>query len=65
MALTRVDRERLNDSQFKLQSVAHSLKNVNPQNVPDLQEIEECLEAAERSLAGALRTPDANPAKRK
>ena len=56
MPLTRVERERLADSRLKIQSVAKSLKNVDPEKVPDYEEIEGCLEDADRSLAGALRS---------
>ena len=55
MSLTRVEKERIKDSRMKLQSVANSLKHVNPKGVAGMHEIEECLEDAERSLKGALR----------
>ena len=56
MALTRVEKERLKDSRLKLQSVAESLKHVDPRKVPQYEAIEECLEDTERSLKGALAT---------
>ncbi|PWT98605.1 MAG: hypothetical protein C5B51_28885 [Terriglobia bacterium] len=55
MALTQDEKERLNDSRLKLQSVARSLRNVNPREIPDFHEIESCLEDAERSLGSVLR----------
>jgi hypothetical protein len=56
MALTNAERERLNDSRAKLQSVARSLKHVNPKELPGVAGIEDCLEDADRSLTGALRS---------
>ena len=54
MSLTRAEKERLRDSRLKLRSVAESLQHVDPKKVPQFEEIEECLEDAERSLRGAL-----------
>jgi hypothetical protein len=56
MALTKAEKERLTDSQLKLQSVSHSLKDVDRGKIPDFEEIERCLEDAEKSLTGALRS---------
>jgi hypothetical protein len=56
MALTRAERERLTDSHAKLQSVARSLKHVDPKELPHFAEIEDCLEDADKSLATALRS---------
>jgi hypothetical protein len=56
MALTPVEKERITDSRLKIQSVANSLKNVDPKKIPDLEEIQECLEGADQSLGGALRS---------
>lgn len=58
MALTRTERERLSDSRLKLQSVAKSLTHVDPRKVRNYQEIRECLDAADQSLNGALRSGD-------
>ena len=58
MALSRVERERVNDSRLKLQSVTNSLSQIDPKKVPDLDEIQECLENAGKSLDGALRSKD-------
>jgi hypothetical protein len=57
MALTQVERERITDSRLKIRSVADSLNHVDPKKVPDFDEIQECLEDAEKSLGGALRSP--------
>ena len=53
-ALTRVERERITDSRLKIQSVAGSLKNVDPNKVQKLEEIQECLDEADASLRGSL-----------
>jgi hypothetical protein len=54
--LTRVERERIADSHMKIQSAVKTLKYVDPKKVPDFEEIEKCLEDADKSLSGALRT---------
>jgi hypothetical protein len=56
MALTRAEKERITDSRLKLQSVADSLSHVDPEKVPEFHEIQECLEDAEKTLSGALRS---------
>ena len=63
MALTRVERERVTDSRQKVQSVTNSLKHVNPNKIPHFEEIEECLEDADKNLAKALQSlpPDDAP----
>lgn len=55
MALTRLERERITDSRLKLQSAANTLSHIDPEKVPDYDEIQECLEDADKSLGGALR----------
>ena len=56
MELTREERARINDSKHKLQSVADSLIHVDPRKIQGLNEIEECLEAADESLNSALKS---------
>ena len=46
---------------MKIQTVANSLNHVDPAKVPNLDEIQECLENAEESLRGALRSAESNP----
>ena len=58
MTLTRMERERLTDSKLKIQSVAESLKHIDPKKVPDFENIEECLEGADQSLKEALRSSE-------
>jgi len=55
MSLTRVERERVADSRRRIQSASEVLNHVDPAKVPHLEEIQECLEDAEKSLTGALR----------
>jgi hypothetical protein len=56
MVLTRLERERITDSRLKLQSAANTLSHIDPKKVPDYNEIQECLEGADKSLGGALRS---------
>ena len=55
MKLTQAEKERITDSQMKLQSVANSLRHVDPKKLADFEDIQECLEDADKSLGGALR----------
>lgn len=59
--LTQVEKERIADSRMKLQSVADTLKHVDPEKVKDLEEIQDCLEDAEQTLKGSLGS--SNPGK--
>jgi hypothetical protein len=63
MALTRADRERITDGRHMVQSVTHILKDVDPRKIPHFEEIEDCLEDADKSLEKALRpsAPDDAP----
>ena len=65
MALTRVEKERINDSRLKIRSVSNSLKGVDPKKIPDFEDIEECLEDADESLGGALRSSESDASKQK
>ncbi|MGA7237523.1 MAG: hypothetical protein WBY44_17685 [Bryobacteraceae bacterium] len=58
MSLTQVEKERISDSRMKLQSVATSLSHIDPTKVPGFEDIQDCLDEAEKSLSGALRPPD-------
>jgi hypothetical protein len=55
MALTRVERERISDSQMKIRSITRSLQHVDPRKIPDVEAIEKCLDDADKSFTGALR----------
>ena len=56
MALKRVEKERIKDSLLKLQSVANSLNQVDSTEIPHLEDVQECLEDADKILGGALRS---------
>lgn len=56
MALTPVERERIQDSKRKLRSVTNTLHHVDPKKIADFEAIEQCLEDAGRTLEGALRS---------
>jgi hypothetical protein len=61
MALTRLERERITDTRLKLQSAANTLNQIDPAKVPDFDDIQDCLEDAEKSLGGALRLSKSDP----
>jgi hypothetical protein len=56
MALSRVDKERINDSRLRIEAAADTLGDVSPSKIPDFEGIQECLENASKNLAIALRT---------
>ena len=64
MALKRVEKERIKDSLQKLESVANSLNHVNSTEIPPLEDVQECLEDADKILGGALRSPSSGEAKK-
>jgi len=59
MTLTRVEKERIADSQLKLESITKSLKHVDPAKIERIEEIQDCLDDADKSLKQALHK-DAN-----
>ena len=64
MALKRVEKERIKDSLLKLQSVANSLEQVDSKEIPHLENVQECLEDADKILGGALRSADTGESKK-
>jgi hypothetical protein len=54
MALNSVDRERITDCVLKIQSVRNSLEHVPKEDIPNEQEVEECLRTVDRSFRVAL-----------
>jgi hypothetical protein len=56
MELTQEDRARITDSTHKIQSANHSLAHVDPKKIPDISGIQECLENADKTLRGVLRS---------
>jgi hypothetical protein len=61
MKLTRVEREKITDSVLNIQSARASLKDMDESKVPELAEMQECLEDADKNLRTALRS---SPAKK-
>jgi hypothetical protein len=59
MALNRVERERVNDSRLKIHSITASLREVDPDEIPEFAAMEACLEDAEKNLRLALRATEA------
>ena len=55
--LTEEERERVKDSKHNIQSAAASLSRVDPRKVPKLEEVEECLENANKVLREVLQAP--------
>jgi hypothetical protein len=55
MPLTRLEREAINDSVLKIQSIEASLKQVCEAKIPNREEIETCLASAGRNLRTVLR----------
>ncbi len=56
MALTRVEKEQITDTRLKVQAAAKTLKEIDARKVPHHDEIEDCLEDADKSLGSALRS---------
>ena len=57
MGLTRTEREQIQDTKLKLQSAAHTLRDVDPKKIADFADIQECLQDADDSLRDALKKP--------
>ena len=64
MALKRDEKERIQDSLLKLQSVANSLDQVDSKEIPHLEDVQECFEGADEILGGAIRSPDSGETKK-
>jgi hypothetical protein len=57
MALTPAERERITDGMRKIQSARASLENVDGRKIPEFEQMEECLEDADKNLGQALKQP--------
>jgi len=53
--LTKSERAKITDSMHSIQSARASLADIDETKVPDVDEIQECLESADKNLRGALR----------
>jgi len=59
MELTKSDRAKITDSVHSIQSARASLTDIDESKVPQVDEIEECLESADKNLRVALRQSSA------
>ena len=57
MQLTQEERARIKDSTNKIQSVNDSLAHVDPAKIPEIEQIQECLEDSDKVLRRVLRSP--------
>lgn len=66
MPLTKLEREVITDSMLKIQSIQASLDQIEEAKIPDHDEIESCLEDADKSFRVALRddSPEKNRGER-
>jgi hypothetical protein len=53
--LTQEERARIIDSTHKIQSANQTLAAVDPKKIPDIDDIQDCLENADKTLRGVLR----------
>ena len=60
MTFTRVERAKITDSVLKIQSARASLEDVDEKKIADLEQIQNCLRTADKSLRSALRYSPAN-----
>ena len=50
--LTKSERAKITDSVHSIQSARASLADIDEDKVPDVDEIQECLESADKNLRG-------------
>jgi hypothetical protein len=62
MDLTKTDRAKITDTVHSIQLAQASLTDIDESKVPEVDEIQECLEGADKNLRRALRQA---PAKKK
>ena len=60
--LTKEERARIKDGAHQIQSATASLSQVNPDKVPGLAAIEDCLEKSDKALRGVLKDSQAKSA---
>ena len=59
MSLTKSERAKITDSVHSIQSARASLADIQEDKVPEVDEIQDCLESSDKKLRGALReAPD-------
>ena len=59
MKLSNAEREKLTDSMLKIQSATASLDTLDETKVQDIEEIQSCLQMADKNLRMALRNAPA------
>ena len=62
-SLTKEERARVVDSKHSIQAASESLSGVDPRKVPRISEIEECLENADKTLQGVLKSSGSSKAR--
>ena len=55
MQLSRVEREAITDSVLKIESIQASLEQVEEGKIPEVEEIQSCLELSDQKLRSVLR----------
>ena len=55
MGLTRTEREKITDTVLKIQSARASLADFDEEKLPELADMQECLDDTDKSLRQALR----------
>lgn len=55
MSLTKSERAKITDSVHSIQSARASLADIEEEKVPDVDEIQDCLEGVDKKLRWALR----------
>jgi len=63
MELSLEERARITDSTHQIQSANDSLAHVDPKKIPEIQEIQECLEDSDKALRRVLRSVEADKKK--
>jgi hypothetical protein len=66
MQLSRVEREAITDSVLKIESIQASLEQLDEAKIPEVGEIQNCLELSDQKLRDVLKEdqPQADPASR-
>jgi hypothetical protein len=54
--LSKEERARVTDTKHNIQAATDALSRVDPRKIPNLEQIEDCLEDADKTLRGVLET---------
>ena len=55
MGLSKVEREKITDTVLKIQSARNVLEDFDESKIEDLEEMQDCLDDADKNLRQALR----------